>query len=369
MLNSIKKKIILSVISLSIAFIMIFMLILSLFFIANNSSGGGYYSGGILEGVPEEYMPYFNEAATIFHVPNWTLAAIAKQESNFNPEDAYGGAWGIMQIQKTDWSYYISNGLGDLYKSVGYSFSSADNMWQKYLNDVRAQVLAGSWECMRYTNIVLKSKNIIDSVPYKDNQKMAENMDLINWNASENDATFKEILRRSFACYNGGPGYGLKVNLDKAQNNYPNKVFKYAMEFRESASNLPDISGNPNSPKAKQLLDIAFKQKGKPYVWGATGPNSFDCSGFTQYCHKQIGIQIPRTAQSQSYAGKPVDKNNLQAGDLVFFGSGVNDITHVGMYIGNRQFIHSPQTGDVVKITSLDKEYYARRFKIAKRFI
>ncbi len=88
---------------------------------------------------------------------------------------------------------------------------------------------------------------------------------------------------------------------------------------------------------------------------GATG-ETFDCSGFTQWCYKKIGISIPRTASAQSKAGKPVDLNDRskwKAGDLLCRVSGGSN-NHVVMYIGNNQIIHSPQTGDVVKIQSVD---------------
>ncbi|MCC0732152.1 MULTISPECIES: NlpC/P60 family protein [unclassified Clostridioides] len=331
-------------------------LISTIILLLSSSNKGGGFQNATLKGVPEEFIQYFNEAAEVFKVPNWTLAAIAKQESNFNPNDAYGGAWGIMQIQKTDWSYYIGNGLGDIYKELGYSYSSADDMWNTYLNDVRAQILAGSWECMRYTNVVLKNKGIISKVPYKDNKKLAENMGLIDWYADENDSQFREILRRSFACYNGGPGYGLSVNLDTAQNDYPNKVFGYAMEFRNTGL-VGDIIGGDvdvsDSEKVNAIISLMQQQLGKPYLWGATGPNRFDCSGLMLYCFKNaVGINLPRTANSQYKASQPISFEELQPGDFVFrLSDGV--AKHVQLYIGNGKVIHAPQKNDVVKISDV----------------
>lgn len=112
-----------------------------------------------------------------------------------------------------------------------------------------------------------------------------------------------------------------------------------------------------------KILETAYTKLGSPYVWGATGPNSFDCSGFTSWVYRQHGISLSRTAQSQSQGGTPVERGDLQAGDLVFFGSGTGRITHVGIYIGDGQMVHSPQTGDVVKISALHKNYVtARRY-------
>ena len=102
---------------------------------------------------------------------------------------------------------------------------------------------------------------------------------------------------------------------------------------------------------------------GKPYRWGATGPNSFDCSGLMQYAFKNgAGISLPRVSRDQANVGKKVSKAELQPGDLVFFAKG-GRIHHVGMYLGNDQYIHAPQTGDVVKISKLSSRtlYTARR--------
>nr|UWI48522.1 NlpC/P60 family protein [Clostridioides difficile] len=127
-----------------------------------------------------------------------------------------------------------------------------------------------------------------------------------------------------------------------------------------------------NSSKADKLINLAKSKLGCKYVYGATGPNNFDCSGFTQWCYKNaLGITIPSVSSSQGNAGKGVDKSNLQRGDLVFFSSNgpKGKINHVGMYIGNNEFIHSPHTGDVVKITSLNGSYYKKNYVRARRFI
>ncbi|MCC0671539.1 C40 family peptidase [Clostridioides sp. ES-S-0145-01] len=127
-----------------------------------------------------------------------------------------------------------------------------------------------------------------------------------------------------------------------------------------------------NGSKSNKLINLAKSKLGCKYVYGATGPNKFDCSGFTQWCYKNaLGITIPRVSASQGNAGKGVDKSNLQLGDLVFFSSNgpKGKINHVGMYIGNNEFIHSPHTGDVVKISSLNGSYYKKNYVRARRFI
>ena len=120
-----------------------------------------------------------------------------------------------------------------------------------------------------------------------------------------------------------------------------------------SAQKAPAVS----SGNAQAVLNAAYSHLGKPYVYGSTGPSSFDCSGFTQYVYKQAaGIDISRTTYSQIGVGTPVSQSDLQPGDLVFPHTG-----HVGIYIGNGQMIHAPQTGDVVKVAPVYKFYAARR--------
>jgi cell wall-associated NlpC family hydrolase len=102
---------------------------------------------------------------------------------------------------------------------------------------------------------------------------------------------------------------------------------------------------------AQVAVDTALAQRGDPYVWGATGPNSFDCSGLTGYAYKAAGITIPRTSKAQSTFGAAVSKANLKPGDLVFFYS---PVSHVGMYIGNGQMVHAARAGKPVAVVNLD---------------
>lgn len=127
------------------------------------------------------------------------------------------------------------------------------------------------------------------------------------------------------------------------------------------------VSESANTIGAK-LVAEAKKHLGKKYVWGATGPNTFDCSGLTQYCHKKLGISIPRTSLAQSNSGKSVSKSNLQMGDLIFWKTTSAKVGHVGMYIGNGQFIHAPNSKSVVKIDSLSNSYYSSRYVNARRY-
>jgi peptidoglycan DL-endopeptidase CwlO len=101
------------------------------------------------------------------------------------------------------------------------------------------------------------------------------------------------------------------------------------------------------------VVGIAMQYLGTPYVYGGASPSGFDCSGFIMYVYAQVGVSLPHNAAMQYGYGSPVDRSQLQPGDLVFF----NGLGHNGMYIGGGQFIHSPHTGDVVKISSLSGWY------------
>lgn len=141
-----------------------------------------------------------------------------------------------------------------------------------------------------------------------------------------------------------------------------NKTVTYSVSDSSGNQSTATLSVKVYTPGSK-IVETAYTKLGTPYVYGASGPNAFDCSGFTSWVYRQHGISIARTAQGQSRGGTPVDRANLQPGDLVFFGSSTSNITHVGIYIGGGQMVHAPHTGDVVKVSSLNRNYVcARRY-------
>jgi cell wall-associated NlpC family hydrolase len=116
----------------------------------------------------------------------------------------------------------------------------------------------------------------------------------------------------------------------------------------EAAPSAPVVA---NGAAAQKAVDAAMAQRGKPYVWAAAGPGSYDCSGLVLYAYKAAGIGVPHSSLQQSRMGQAVTRGQLQPGDLIFFYS---PVSHVGIYIGNGQMVHAPTSGDVVKVASID---------------
>ena len=125
--------------------------------------------------------------------------------------------------------------------------------------------------------------------------------------------------------------------------------------------------GATRADPGSAALAAAESRIGAPYRYGGSGPDAFDCSGLVTYAYRQVGISVPRTAAEQFAAAKPVSRNDLRPGDLVFFRLAGRDVSHVGIYAGNDQFVHAPQSGGEVRLASLDDEWYRKRFAGAGR--
>lgn len=119
-----------------------------------------------------------------------------------------------------------------------------------------------------------------------------------------------------------------------------------------------DGTAAPGAPSARaaRAVSFAYGALGMPYVWGATGPSGYDCSGLTQAAWHAAGVALPRTTYTQINAGARITKSQLRPGDLVFFYSG---ISHVGIYIGNGRMIHAPHSGAPVRIAPIDQMPFA----------
>ena len=176
--------------------------------------------------------------------------------------------------------------------------------------------------------------------------------------------------------------YGQSVNVLSTSNGWSKINYngstgyvssQYLQSKKPSSSSSSNSGSTSVSSSASSVIAYAKTLLGKPYVWGAQGPNSFDCSGFTYYVFKnKAGIILPRTSSAQSKYGTYVSRNNLRAGDLVFFdtnGANNGQVSHVGLYIGNGQMIHASYSQKKIVIDNFNSSYFKRTFVNGRRVL
>ena len=149
------------------------------------------------------------------------------------------------------------------------------------------------------------------------------------------------------------------------------KVPKKEQEIKVNQSVATKASSNVSYSRGgnettANLISYAFKFIGRPYVFGASGPKAFDCSGYTAYVYGAYGVDLPHYTGSQFQMGQAVSKSNLLPGDLVFFNT-YGPISHVGIYIGGGEFIHAASGSKNVTVSDLSESYYAKRYAGARR--
>ncbi|MBZ9636179.1 NlpC/P60 family protein [Clostridium sp. FP1] len=158
-----------------------------------------------------------------------------------------------------------------------------------------------------------------------------------------------------------------KANILIAQISEPEvSASKSITRINEIRNSSPKYTPSRGSATIADNAIIAYASNflGTPYLWGGTSPSGFDCSGFTQYVYAHFGISVGRTTFDQINDGVQVSRDNLQPGDLIFFGTFASP-HHMGMYVGDNNYIHAPHTGDVIKISPVGRNDYvtARRVK------
>ena len=159
--------------------------------------------------------------------------------------------------------------------------------------------------------------------------------------------------------------YKIKLSSGKvgwASSDYITKIYN---------SNNNTENETPSIDKAQAIVNLAAKQLGKPYFWGAEGPNSFDCSGLIYYVYKNAaGMTLPRTSIEQSKTGITVSISNLKPGDLIFSSTdGSGNVNHVGIYVGNNEMIHATKPGYVVKKSKMNTSYWIDSYVVSKRVL
>ncbi|MFH8338836.1 NlpC/P60 family protein [Streptomyces sp. AM6-12] len=141
---------------------------------------------------------------------------------------------------------------------------------------------------------------------------------------------------------------------DDTDGTAPGNASGTAGDGRQASTQAGGVAA-PDS-RAAAAVAYAFAKLGSPYVWGATGPHAFDCSGLVQAAYRSAGVSLPRTTYAQIDAGRRVSRSELRPGDLVFFYSG---ISHVGLYIGNGRMIHAPNPSAPVRVAPIDEMPFA----------
>jgi gamma-D-glutamyl-L-lysine dipeptidyl-peptidase len=146
---------------------------------------------------------------------------------------------------------------------------------------------------------------------------------------------------------------------------------EYTRVKKASAQHGSVSSPRPDSGRDMGTIAARTAERfvGIPYQWGGDNVvDGMDCSGFVRAVYNLCGVNIPRTSREQFSTGESVERENLKDGDLVFFGSSLDAINHVGIYVGNNRFVHAPRRGDEIKLSSLDDLYFMKNFVGARRY-
>ncbi len=180
---------------------------------------------------------------------------------------------------------------------------------------------------------------------------------------------------------NGVNGEWYKVNIDgvdgfmhsdyiKLNTNSIETVETAQLEVTTASADIeiPTVTAAvPTAQNGQAIVDLAMSYIGVPYVWAGTSPNGFDCSGFVYYVHNQLGYKTNRTAESLAYNGVQVDRNSMQVGDIItFYNGSYSYVGHVGIYIGDNQFVHASSADGQVTVDSLTG-YYSDRLHMVRR--
>ncbi len=264
----------------------------------------------------------------------------------------------------------ISNNIKQTQANIDSAQKNMENQQQVFNQRVKAMYTNGM---SSYLGVILNADNLNDFISRVDNIKKVMGFDknvIGNLkDKKEQLANGKEKLNNEnnklLALKSENEKKLAKLNSDKesaknviASLDAQEKSLEIANQatlkaVASAASNVQQSASRGGSSIASSDAVVAYASNflGVPYVWGGTSPSGFDCSGLVQYVYAHFGIDLPRTSQEQQTVGTSVSRDELQPGDLVFFGS---PAYHVGIYVGGGQFINAPKTGDVVKIASLD---------------
>ena len=248
------------------------------------------------------------------------------------------------------------SGPSTSYSSIG-KFNKGDKV--EYLGE------SGSWIKVKYSS---KTGYVYGDYVEKDTSstKTTKYVNASSLNFRSGPSTTYSVI--------GKLSSGDKVEVISTSNGWSKIKYNGQTGYVSSQylSSTASDSSTSTSSSASKVISLAKTLLGKPYVWGAQGPSSFDCSGFTYYVFKNsVNVTIPRVSKDQSKYGTSVSKSNLKVGDLIFFdtnGSNDGNVSHVGIYMGNNEFIHASSSKKKVVISQMSS-YYNGAFVNARRVL
>ena len=253
--------------------------------------------------------------------------------------------------------------VGKLYKGESVKISEKSNGWYK----VSTSKGVNGWVSGTYIN--LGDTNNVGSVSGEIfNSQGNVNADVLNVRSGPSTSYSKvgKLYKGESVKISEKSNGWYKVSTSKGVNGWVSGTY-----INLGATNNVGGSDTTVNSKVASVVNIAKAQVGKPYVWGAEGPNSFDCSGLIYYAYKNgASITIPRVSRDQAKYGSYVSTSNMKAGDIIYFDSTKDGVVnHVAMYIGDGKYVHAPRSGENVRIDSTSSSYFTKYALGARRII
>ena len=282
-----------------------------------------------------------------------TLAVIASPINTYASQEGVVTA-DVLNVRSGPSTSYSK--VGKLYSGNTLNILEAKNGW--YRVDFKGE--ANCWVSSSY---VKTSSSLVSF-----NSQGVVNTDILNVRSGPSTSYSKvgKLYKGESVKISEKSNGWYKVSTSKGVNGWVSGTY-----INLGATNNVGGSDTTVNSKVASVVNIAKAQVGKPYVWGAEGPNSFDCSGLIYYAYKNgASITIPRVSRDQAKYGSYVSTSNMKAGDIIYFDSTKDGVVnHVAMYIGDGKYVHAPRSGENVRIDSTSSSYFTKYALGARRII